>query len=256
MKKQISEVSATPYKSISRAAKILSCLSEGKNSVTDIAQYCELSKSTVSRLLAALEKSNLAVRDPVHRKYFLGYLLNRLVANPKTTHLNLITLSAREMNNLSKICGETVVLDILVGIRNIRLHMIPSIYNIRVYDDNFDLDSANLQGAAIKALFSQLDRGELTLVMNSLKSVTSDEEFYVRKREFLSQLNQIRKQGYAISRGEIIAGALAISAPIRGYHMPAALTVLGVESRFEPRIVELLPEIVASANRISGDLQA
>jgi IclR family KDG regulon transcriptional repressor len=255
MQKETGKGPSTAYKSISRAAKILSCLSEGKNSVTEIAQYCELSKSTVSRLLTALEKSNLAVRDPIHRKYFLGYLLNRLVANPKTTHLNLITLSVGEMNNLSKICGETVVLDILVGIRNIRLHMIPSVYNIRVYDDNFDSAKLNLQGAAIKALLSQLDRSELALMMNSLKSGRYDEESHIRKKDFLSQLNQIKQQGYVISRGEIIAGALAISSPIRGSHLPASLTVLGVESRFEPKITELLPEIVASANRISIDLQ-
>jgi len=148
----------TAYKSIFRAAKILTCLSDGKNSVTEIAENCKLSKSTVSRLLSALEKSNLAIRDPLHRKYFLGYLVNRLVGNPKTTHLDLITLSADEMNNLSKICGETVVLDILVGVRNIRLHTIPSVHNIRVYDDNYDLPNLDIQGAAIKVLLSQLDQ--------------------------------------------------------------------------------------------------
>jgi IclR family KDG regulon transcriptional repressor len=255
MKKEVIEEPQTAYKSIARAAKILSCLSDGKNSVTEIAQHCELSKSTVSRLLAALEKSNLAIRDPVHRKYFLGYLLNLLVANPKTTHLNLITLSIGEMDNLSKICGETVALDVLVGIRNIRLHMIPSIYNIRVYDDNSDLTGLNIQGAAIKALFSQLDRRELALVMNYIKLEDTTNNSSFEKKKILSQLDQIREQGYAVSRGERIAGAIAITVPIRGYHLPAALTVLGVESRFEPKIAELLPEIIASANRISINLQ-
>ncbi len=243
------------YKSISRAADILSCLGDGVNSVTEVAQRCDLSKSTVSRLLAALEKSNLAIRDPVHRKYFLGYLLNRLVANPKTTHLNLITLAAGDMDSLSKICGETVVLDILVGVRNIRLHMIPSIYNIRVYDDNPDLTGLNIQGAAMKALLSLLDRRELGPVLNYVKLEDKTSNLPHKKDEILSQLSQIRKQGYAISRGERVAGAMAISAPIRGYHLPAALTILGVESRFEPKIAGLLPEIVSRANRISTNLR-
>ncbi len=255
MKKEATKETQTAYKSISRAAKILSCLSDGKNSVTEIAAHCELSKSTVSRLLTALEKSNLAIRDPVHRKYFLGYLLNRLVANPNTTHLNLITLSAGEMNNLSKLCGETVVLDILVGIRNIRLHMVPSIYNIRVYDDNTDSNSLNIQGAAIKALLSQLDRRELALAMNQIELESPTGNPIFEKKEILSQLDRIIDKGYAISKGERIAGAIAISAPIRGYHLPAALTVLGVESRLESKVAELLPEILASAKRISHNLQ-
>lgn len=183
MKKELIKEPQTAYKSIARAAKILSCLSDGKNSVTEIAQHCELSKSTVSRLLAALENSNLAIRDPVHRKYFLGYLLNLIVANPKTTHLNLITLSAKEMNNLSEICGETVVLDVLIGIRNIRLHMIPSIYNIRVYDDNYDLTSLNIQGAAIKTLLSQLERRELASVMNYIKLEDTTRNSIFKKKE-------------------------------------------------------------------------
>jgi IclR family transcriptional regulator, KDG regulon repressor len=253
--KRVIEETPTAYKSISRAAKILSCLSDGKTSVTEIAQYCELSKSTVSRLLKALEQSGLAIRDPIHRKYFPGYLLNHLLANPKTTHLNLITLSIGEMNNLSKICGETVFLDILVGIRNIRLHMIPSIYNIRVYDDNYDLDSLNFQGAAIKALLSQLDLRELALVMNYLKFENTARDSASGKKEILLQLNRIREQGYAVSRGERIAGAFAISAPIQGYHLPATLTVIGIESRIEPKVVDLLPEIITGANRISSNLK-
>lgn len=255
MKKESIGKTQTAYKSISRAADILSCLSDGKNSVTEIAEQCELSKSTASRLLAALEKSNLATRDPVHRKYFLGYLLNRLVANPKTTHHNLITLSIGEMDNLSKICGETVVLDILVGIRNIRLHMIPSVYNIRVYDDNYDSSSLNIQGAAIKTLLSQLGRTELALMVNYIKLEDANKNPVLERKKILSQLEQIKEQGYTISRGEIIAGAVAISAAIQGYHLPAALTVLGVESRLEPRITELLPVIVNSAKRISMNLK-
>lgn len=245
----------TTYKSISRAANILTCLSDGKNSVTEIAQQCELSKPTVSRLLQALEKSNLAIRNPIHRKYFLGSLLNRLVANPKTTHLNLITLSIEEMNQLSKMCGETVILGIFVGIQNIRLHIIPSIHNIRVYDDdNFDLASQNLEGAAIKVSLSQLKPGELASVMDYIQSFSMIRNSDFDKKQFYLQLNQIREQGYATSRGEKLAGALAISVPIKGYHYPAALSVVGIESRFQARMTELVPEIIASSNRISKKL--
>jgi DNA-binding IclR family transcriptional regulator len=256
MKKGVNQENQTAYKSISRAAEILSCLRDGKNSVTEIAQYCELSKPTVSRLLQALEKSNLSIRDPVHRKYFIGSLLNLLVANPKTTHLNLITLSMEEMNRLSKMCGETIILGVLVGIQNIRLHMIPSIHNIRVYDDdNFSLTSQNLQGAAIKATLSQLERRELASVMDHIQSKSMTKNSGFDKKQFLSQLNQIREQGYAMSRGEKFAGALAISVPVKRYHLPAALSVVGIESRIESKVPELLPEILASSNRISSNLR-
>ena len=255
MKNNVNNGNQSTYKSISRAVKILSCLSDGMNTVTEIAQHCELSKPTVSRLLKAIEKSNLVIRDPVHRKFYLGPLLNRLVANPKTTHLNLITLSTGEMNRLSKICGETIVLGVLIGNRNVRLHMIPSIHNVRIYEETEDDgNKLKLQGAATKALLSQLDRTELSQLIDDIKSESENEITDVDKREFILQLKQIKKQGYAISHGEKIAGGLAISIPIKGYQFPAVLSIVGIESRFKPLMPNLIPEVIASARRISSNL--
>jgi IclR family transcriptional regulator, KDG regulon repressor len=245
----------TPYKSISNAAKILSCVSDGEDSVTRIARLCGLSIPTVSRLLEALNKSNFVIRDPIHRKYYLGPLLDRLVANPRTTHLNLIMLAMDEMEHLSEISGETVNLGILVGIRHVQLHIVPSRHNVRVYDDeNFRLTRLTFKGAATKVLLSQLNRKELNAIMNSieLEKVTHGSIF--DKKEYIRQLNQIKRQGYAISRGEIIAGASMISVPVKGYQKPAVLSVVGVDYRLEPRSDKLIPEIMASANRISGIL--
>lgn len=243
------------YKSVSRIAKILSCLSEGKNAVTDIAQQCELSNATVSKLLKALEQSNFVVRDNIHRKYYLGSFLNHLVANPRTTHLNLITLSLGEMKRLSEICGETIVLSILIGIQNVRLHTIPSTRNVRIYDDDVaNISSHKYQGAGNKTLLSQLGRRDLTLALNDIASKDAAGNNSIDKKDFILQLNRIKKQGYALSCGERIAGALMISAPIKGYYFPAILSVMGVESYLEPVVPELLPEIITSTNRISKSL--
>ncbi len=73
-------------KSIYRAANILTCVSNGFNSITDIAEYCGLSKSTVHRLLKALGESNLIVQDPVSREYYLGQLITKLLTKPHITH--------------------------------------------------------------------------------------------------------------------------------------------------------------------------
>jgi DNA-binding IclR family transcriptional regulator len=244
----------TAYKSISRAADILSCLSDGNNSVTDIARVCKLSKPTVSRLLKSLEKSSFVTRDPFRRKYYLGSLLTRLMVNPKTTHLNLITISTEEMSRLWEICGETIALGTLVGIQNIRLHLVLGKHNVRVYDDDVaNLASPQIYGAPAKALLAQLGQKELELVLNNIQDDVSGKPV-VDRQEFIRQLTQIRKQGYTVTRGEKIVGALAISALINGYQFPVALTVAGIESRLAPKVPELIPEILASATRISQTL--
>jgi DNA-binding IclR family transcriptional regulator len=76
------------------------------------------------------------------------------------------------------------------------------------------------------------------------------EKSVIDKNVLLSQLNTIRNQGYAASCGEKIPGAMCISATISGYEFPAAISVLGPESRLKYRETELIQEIKNSANRI------
>jgi DNA-binding IclR family transcriptional regulator len=69
MKYRTSKPKTTPggqkengVQSIRRAAEILNCISSGTNSVTDIANKCNLSKSTVHRLLKALAEPELLMQ--------------------------------------------------------------------------------------------------------------------------------------------------------------------------------------------------
>jgi IclR family transcriptional regulator, KDG regulon repressor len=255
LKLDTADGSQTAYKSISRAAEILSCLSDGKNTVTEIAQSCKLSKPTVSRLLKTLEQSSFVIRDPFHRKFYLGSLLNRLMVNPKTTHLNLITISVEEMNRLAETYGETVFLGILVGIQNIRLHMILGKHNVRIYDDDVrNLSTPQIQGAPAKALLSQLSRRDLELVLNNIKSENADTDSVIENKEFFEQLNQINIQGYSVTQSEKIVGSLALSSPIKGYQFPVALSIAGAESRLAPKVQEMIPDFIATASRISHKL--
>lgn len=75
----------TAVQSIQRAADILNCISDNVNSVTDIAARCNLSKSTVHRLLKALSESSLVMQDPINHQYFLGDLIIKLISTPLTT---------------------------------------------------------------------------------------------------------------------------------------------------------------------------
>jgi DNA-binding IclR family transcriptional regulator len=255
MKQDTDNQNQFAYKSISRVAEIFTCLSDGVNTVTDIAQRCDMSKPTVSRLLKAMENSDLAIRDQVHRRYFLGPLLNRVMAKPQTAHLNLITLSMGEMNRLSDLCGETIVMGILIGIRNIRLHTIPCIYNIRVHDIDDDKSAVpHLQGSATRILMAQLDQKGLAIAANNIKTAYKSKNLAFDDKEFIIHVNRAREQGYAISRGERIADAMAVSAPIKSYAFATALSIVGIESRMEPQIDKLVSEVIASANRISNNI--
>jgi len=240
-------------KSISRAADILFCMSNGINTVTDIAKKCELSKSTVHRLLKALKESHLATQDPISQQYHLGPLITRLSSNPQTNHNYLITCAIEEMNGLWDIVEETVTLNIMIGTQYVRLHEIPSKHDLRVIE-SYDPVGSIYVGATAKVLLSQLNDEELKAAIKNIRVSSVTEHSVTDKKILIAQSKKIRQQGYAISYGERIAGALCISSPIKNYFWPAALSIIGPEIRLKPRVNELVREVTTRSSRITNNI--
>ncbi len=244
----------TSVKSVSRAADILFCLSNGIDTVTEIATYCKLSKSTTHRLLKALKESYLAAQDPNTQQYHLGPLVIRLSSNPQTTHNHLVTIALDEMRRLWEVVEDTVTLNIMIGIQYVRLHEIPSKHDLRVIDQ-YDPVGPIFVGATARVLLSQLQDNELKAAMKDLSIARVTDRSLTDKKIIMEQAKKIRKQGYAVSYGERIAGSLCVSAPIKHYFWPAALSVVGPETRLRPELMKIKQELMGSTERITGSIR-
>lgn len=240
-------------KSISRAANILFCLSDSVNTLTDIADNCKLSKSTVHRLLKALEESHLATQDPINHKYYLGPLLTGLVLNPQITHGYLIMCAVEEMKRLADIVEDTVTLDAMVAVKAVPLYEIPSKQNLRVIEHGRSIGPL-FAGAPAKVMISQLSDDDLEVVLKNISITPVTRNTVIDKSVLMAQMHDIRKQGYAITYGERIAGSVCIAAPIDKYICPVALSVIGPEARLKPRVDSVIKELKASAGRISDSI--
>lgn len=236
-------------KSIDRAAIILHCISNGITTISDIAAHCHLGKSTVHRLLNALREAGLVMRDPVNRDYLFGDLLSRLVANPKVTHEYLVRAAEPEMRFLADYTKEGISLGVKSGMNYIGLSAIPSTHALRVVDDvNFHGDL--YAGATGRVLLCQLGKVELRRVAQFFRAELAEENSRFNEARFLEDIERIREQGYAVSGGERVFGAVCLAVPVKYYHVPAALSIVGPESRLTPRTREYLDLLLAAANRI------
>ena len=238
--------------SISRSACILVCLSTGKNSITEIANHCGFSKPTVHRLLKAMEVPGMVRRDPVTRQYYLGHLIERIHSYPEVVHERLITCALDEMKRLSNISEETVALGLRFGISYLHLYEIPSKHDLRITESGRPMPA--FIGPAARVLLSQSSDKELEKIMKVIKLEKITENTITDKGVFLEQVKDARRQGYALSYGERIPGALGISAPILNYHLPAAMTILAFEYRIKSRVKELTTELIRSTSQISNNL--
>jgi IclR family KDG regulon transcriptional repressor len=238
--------------SIPHAADVLTCLGSHVHTVTEIARQSGLGKSTVHRVLKLLERSQLAVEEPVSRRYYLGPLITRLTSNPVTTHEYLIICASEEMKRLSQLSEETVAMDIMIGTQIFPLYEVPSPHDLRVTQESRASGPVNA-GASGKVLLAQLNEKQLHTAIGSIdiEAARATDRTVTSPELLLAQVREIRQQGYAVSYGERIDGALCISVPIKNYSLPVALSIVGPENRLQPRTKEAIAQMVISARRIS-----
>jgi DNA-binding IclR family transcriptional regulator len=228
-------------------------LSNDINNLTDIARQCRLNKPTVYRLLKTLEELLMVTQDSATRRYYLGPLVNQIASNPLANHHYLINCALEELRRLWDLTGETVELNIMVGLQYVRLYEIPSRFELKVVAGPDPVGPVYV-GATAKVLLAQLDDDELKVALKNIKIIRVTEHSVIDNKELMAQAREIRRQGFAISHGERIPGALCISTPVKNYFWPVALSIVGPEIRFKPGVDQALEEMLSSANRISSTI--
>jgi IclR family KDG regulon transcriptional repressor len=240
----------TAIRSVYRAVNILICLANDINTITDIARTCQLTKPTVYRLLKTLEEMTLVTQDHATRRYYMGPLINHIAANPYANHHYLISCAMEELRHLWNYSGETVELNIMIGLQYIRIYEIQSKYDLKVVQGPDPVGPVYV-GATAKVLLSQLTDADLEMAIKNIVISRVTEHSVTDTNQLKEHIAQIRKQGYGISYSERITGALCISAPVNNYFWPVALSLVGPEGRLQSREKETLNEVINSAKRIS-----
>jgi DNA-binding IclR family transcriptional regulator len=240
--------------SIAHGAAVLVCLSRRVTTVSEIARQTGLGKSTVHRVLKLLEDADLVMQDPVNRNYYLGPLVARLNADPRTSHEHLVILALQEMQRLSGVSEETVTLDILVGTQMMSLFEIPSRYDLKVTSVRATGDALHA-GASRKVLLSLLPEKQLQAVVSTIDFGAVTDRTVTSREVLLAQIKDIRAQGYAVSYGEWNTGVICLSVPLQPYLFPVAMSVLGPEQRLQPNLRMLVEEARRSAEQVAAKLR-
>jgi IclR family transcriptional regulator, KDG regulon repressor len=241
----------SPLSFIIRISKILECLSQGYNTVSDIAEYCGFTSSTAHRLLNTLRGPGLIICDQINHRYYMGPMLVKLITVPQTTHQYLSLCTLKEMRRLSAIAGENISLDIMIGFQSMNLSLVLCKQGLQVLEDELVVTPVLPLGSTWKVLLAQLESQELKKALTIASAILSTPEYTPDQEKWLEELNNIDFEGYFVSRGEKLTETIGISAPIRNYVYPVVLTIVGPESRLEHRITELVAEIKYSSNLLS-----
>jgi IclR family acetate operon transcriptional repressor len=218
-------------RAVERALAILNCLVEQDLRLADLARRLELHKATVTRLLSSLVAAELVSKNHEGR-YGLGPGIALLAARLGERHRSLVDFLREPLRRVWRATRETVVVHVRVGLVWIAIEELESPRAIKFKAGVGQRVPVHV-GSAGRALLAFLPADELAAILRRIRFVGLTERTIVSRTRLAEELEKVRRVGHAISFGEGIIGAAAVSVPVfdAAGRPVAAVSVLGPDSR-------------------------
>lgn len=258
MIKQSASEESTSSGTVARVALLLRALAEarGEASLSDIAGRMKLPASTTHRLLNLLQEQGFVERGQASRSYRPGLEFLR-VAGLVTSRAQLTDTAQGFMQAVVDACDETCMLSVYTP--RTRSTMIAKViygsHPLR-YEATLYHPSSLVWGATGLGILAFLPHEAIEdVIAHDGPSPASGKA--VKPAQLRRELVRIREQGYALTRGQKISGAVGISAPVfNGSGVVAALCITLPDSRFqaamEPRLARVLKDQAARLSSALG----
>jgi DNA-binding IclR family transcriptional regulator len=241
-------------RTIARAMEILQAFDETRLElgVTELGQLTNLDKSTVYRLLNALQQGGLIEQDPDTAKYHLGFGLVRL-SGLALLHLDLPRIARPHLRQLAHLSQETVNLSVMTDDGKIvNIDGVTSPRRVRnVGWIGREMPIHAVSGGKVMMAYMP-DQTVERIIAQGLERFT--EQTITNPAQLRRELQAIVQTGYGIAQEELEVGLCAVAAPIRDHEgdVVAIISVSGPSFRLpEERLLELGTATKETANTIS-----
>jgi DNA-binding IclR family transcriptional regulator len=220
-----------------RVTDVLDAFAEsgGDLGVTEIARRLRCSKSVVHRILVSLSEARYVAADPSTRRYRLGAKA-LLLARAASMHDDLRRRALPHLQIIRERTGETATLSLVRGA-------------VRVYAEQVESRSAVRQtvevGAEAPLHLGASGKAILAFLPESTRPPVP------RSASLETDLERIRRRGYAVSHAERIPGAASVAAPIFDHRgvVVGSVSAAGVLARSDARTTARYGAVVAAEAR-------
>jgi IclR family transcriptional regulator, acetate operon repressor len=237
-------------RALERAIDILEAFSADRPSmsVIDIQKRVGLSRPTVYRLLETLTGRGLIRVHGTPQRFSLDYGVQQLGLN-WLSGLDPVAAARPILMRLHDETKETVALAMAREQQALWVLELPSPHALALSRGIGPVGHL-ARGATGKAILAFMDDKSLDTV---LKTLPKD----VDKSRLLEDLAKIRRDGFRVSRGEILAGAVALAAPYFDHarHVVGSIGVVAPEIRGTPEwVMRTMPRLIGAAVELSEAL--
>jgi IclR family KDG regulon transcriptional repressor len=244
--------------SVKKAFKILQVITDSPNAVgvSELAKKLNMGKSTVHGIVTGLLELGVLVRDPIHKKFNLGYTLLEL-SRKAYARIELRDVARPSMEELMENVGETIFLGIMNGDHITILDVVESRNEMKITSPP-GTRLPLLAGATGKVFLSQLGENKAKEIMNRIGLMKYTEKSIVDPKKFLMEAMEVKKNGYAIDDEEYLIGVRAIASPIQiASFPPAAMWVVGFASSLnDQKMDHVILEIKKASQQICESMSS
>ena len=240
---------------IARAAQLLRALQQRPEgaSLGELATAGQLPRSTVQRIVEALDAEGLVVAAASHAGVRLGPSLLGLAA---ATRFDIIELARPVLDSLARATGETVDLSVASHSRVVFVDQVPGVHRLAAVSAvgvSFSMHSC-ANGKAVLGAMSEL---ELRRVRPRLRFEAKTPGTHTGWDTLEAELRDIRRSGVAYDREENSEGISAVAMALR---LPdgqlGALSIPVPTQRFTQRVSALVDSLRQHHQRLERKLPA
>jgi IclR family transcriptional regulator, KDG regulon repressor len=236
-----------------RTVRILDCFTPEtpQLGVRQAARRLGLSTSAAGRLMQSMKEVGILTQDPSTRMYAVGtrvltwagmYLATSDVRNLALPYLQELLHETQETVSLYAREGhERVCIERLESSRSVAFVARVG-RRLPIY-----------AGAAGKVLLAFLSQDQQHEILTGLELTPVTPRTLVDPRALRQELETIRRQGYAVSRGEYSLDASGVAAPIfsQSGGVVAAITISGPSQRFTDDVIQ---DYIEKVVRVTGNI--
>ncbi len=243
--------------SVKKAFAILGAISASKEGmgVSDLAKKLKMAKSTVHGMTSALEELGAVMRDPLTKKYKLGFTLLE-IGRSAYSQIDLQTLARPVAEELM----ERTQTSVFIGILNWGQVTILDIVESR-QDLNITAPVGStiplFAGAVGKVFLSSMSQERAVKIVKSKGLPRFTDNSIVDMDLYVKELKQVREKGYAVDDEEYILGVRAVASPLMGLgQLRSAIWAVGFKASLdEKKMQTLTAETQKAAKTISRRIQ-
>jgi IclR family KDG regulon transcriptional repressor len=243
--------------SVKKAFAILSAISSSREGlgVSKLAKNLKMAKSTVHGMTSALEELGAVMRDPLTKKYKLGFTLLE-IGRSAYSQIDLRSSARPVMEELMDKTQTSVFLGILSWDHVTVLDIVESRQDLKITAP-VGTTIPMLAGAVGKVFLASMDEEQALKIIKSKGLPRFTDKSIVDTALYFQELRQVREKGFAVDDEEYIPGVRAVASPLMGLgQLRSAIWTVGFKASLDKHKMKTLTgETHKAAKTISQRIQ-